>query len=516
MSSVAVLGAGPAGLIAALLAAEAGHEVRVFEAAGRVGGMAASFDVAGQRVDYGSHRLHPTTPPHLMARLQSLLGPDLQARERHGRIRLRDRWVGFPLRTTDMVRSLPVDFGARVALDTVTGPLRRSSDGSFAGELRRRLGPTIVDEFYGPYSHKLYGTDAALLDAEHARRRVAASSPLAILARAVRASRSEGRRFWYPRLGYGQIAEAIADAAVAAGATIELDAPVRRVRRLPERCELPELREKHGTPENGTREDGRVADAWVVATGVPGAFGEVETGAGTAGVVRQRPHHVGIASREEGAGFHADVVLSTVPMAALASAIEPSPPVEVRRGIQAVRARAMVLVYLVVPRPQYTEFDAHYFPGLDVRIARLSEPKNYRDGPDPKATTVLCAELACWPDDDLWRATDADLGELVTADLGRAGLPDPGAVHVETRRLRSVYPIYEAATATARHEIEDWHAGLDDLLVFGRQGLAVPDNLHHVLAMGDGAVGVLGANGTIDRRAWSARRTDFATHVVQD
>ena len=124
MTRLGVIGAGPAGLAAALTAAEAGHEVVVFEAAETVGGMAGSFEVAGIRVDYGSHRLHAATDPTFLQRLTDLLGDDLQARDRNGRIRLRDRWVAFPLRLGDLVRRLPPSFAGRAAVESVTSPLR--------------------------------------------------------------------------------------------------------------------------------------------------------------------------------------------------------------------------------------------------------------------------------------------------------------------------------------------------------------------------------------------------------
>jgi len=90
-ADIVVLGAGPAGLAAAWRVALAGHSVTVLDRAPVVGGMAASFDVAGQRVDHGSHRLHPATDPAVLAALRELLGDDLQERPRHGRLRLADR-----------------------------------------------------------------------------------------------------------------------------------------------------------------------------------------------------------------------------------------------------------------------------------------------------------------------------------------------------------------------------------------------------------------------------------------
>ena len=100
---------------AAWRTAAAGHQAVVIERAPAVGGMAASFEVAGLRVDHGSHRLHPATPAPILAALRGLLGADLQVRPRHGRIRLLDRWVAFPLRTGDLVRRTPRAFAVRAA-----------------------------------------------------------------------------------------------------------------------------------------------------------------------------------------------------------------------------------------------------------------------------------------------------------------------------------------------------------------------------------------------------------------
>jgi protoporphyrinogen oxidase len=185
---IAIIGAGPAGLAAAWRTAAAGHQVVVVERGPVVGGMAGSFEVAGLRVDHGSHRLHPATPPPILAGLRGLLGADLQVRPRHGRIRLLDRWVAFPLRTGDLMRRTPPTFAARAAADAFAGSMRRPRADTFAEVVRAGLGPAVLDAFYAPYARKLWDTAPAELAGELARRRVSASSPVDILRRLARGS----------------------------------------------------------------------------------------------------------------------------------------------------------------------------------------------------------------------------------------------------------------------------------------------------------------------------------------
>ncbi len=211
-----VVGAGPAGLMAAWRASRAGRSVVVLERADAVGGMAASFSVAGVRVDHGSHRLHPSTAPEIMADLRGLLGDDLQTRPRHGRLRVGDRWVGFPLRPADLARSLPAATIARIGADAITAPLRRKDAAtSYAEALRRGLGPTLYDRLYGPFALKLWGKPGEEIDPEQARVRVRADTAWKIAGRLLRRPKDgAGRVFHYPRRGFGQIVDVVADAAV--------------------------------------------------------------------------------------------------------------------------------------------------------------------------------------------------------------------------------------------------------------------------------------------------------------
>jgi len=448
--------------MAAWRAAQAGHEVTVVERSDRVGGMAASHEVAGVRVDLGSHRLHPSAAPPLLEALRDLLGDDLQVRRRHGRIRLHGRWLAFPLRSGDLIRRLPPAFAARAALDAVAGPVRRRRrrPDTFAAAVRAGLGPTMASAFYEPYARKLWGLDPAALSGELARRRISASSPTALVRRLVRGAAPAGRTFLYPRRGYGQIAEALADAATAEGAEVRLDTDVTHL-----------------------------------------AF----VGGGV------------VATLDGGSSVEADRVWSTAPLGVLAAMVDPAPPAEVIDAAAGLVHRALVLVYLVLARPRWTAFDAHYFPGPDVPMARVSEPRNYRySRDDPTDRTVLCAEVPCTVGDATWTADPDHLGALVTDALAAQGLEVPALIAVEVIRLPRAYPVYRTGFEADRSTLERWVRTEPLLLTLGRQGLFVPDNAHHVLAMGSAAAAALGADGGFDQAAWDAARADFRSFVVED
>ena len=87
---------------------------------------------------------------------------------------------------------------------------------------------------------------------------------------------------------------------------------------------------------------------------------------------------------------------------------------------------------------------------------------------------------------------------------------------VEVRRLPRVYPRYRVGFERDLAALEAWAAAQPRLLTFGRQGLFVPDNTHHALAMGSAAADALAADGSFDQVAWQAARDGFRAHVVED
>jgi hypothetical protein len=81
-----------------------------------------------------------------------------------------------------------------------------------------------------------------------------------------------------------------------------------------------------------------------------------------------------------------------------------------------------------------------------------------------------------------------------------------------------VYPLYERGFdwQLARTEAFVAEAGGGRIVTLGRQGLFVPDNTHHALAMGRAAAACLDQGGVVDPAAWAAARTTFRSNVVED
>ena len=468
---VIILGAGPAGVGAAWQVAQRGlARVTVLEQRDGCGGNAGSFELEGLRVDYGSHRLHPACDPAILNDLRALLGDDLLDRPRHGRIRLGGRWIHFPLKPVDLLLRVPPSFAFGVAGDMVRKflPEANGQPESFATILERGLGRTICREFYFPFARKLWGVAPPDLAPIQAHRRVSGSSFGKLLAKLTNAipglKRPGAGRFFYPKHGYGEISERIAQAAVKSGAEF-----------------------LHGARVLG-----------------------VDCEGGRARAVRfERNGSEQILA--------ADHVWSTLPVSLLLRGLNPQPPADVLAAAANISFRGMILIYLVLEQEQFTEFDAHYFPEESIRISRLSEPKNYCVSAEPRGRTILCAELPADPGSPEWAMSDDDLGRALVGWLGQAGLPVRAPVlRTVTRRLGQAYPVYRSGFEEHLRKLDDYAARVKGLLLFGRQALFAHDNTHHALFMAYSAADCLSPDGHFDSVRWAGFRKIFETHVVED
>lgn len=471
---IIILGAGPSGLGAAYqLSARKLAKVTVLEQSDKVGGNAGSFECEGLILDYGSHRLHSSCDPKILEDLKSLIGNDLLLRPRHGRIRIQNTWIHFPLKPADMVLKMKPGFLFGVIRDAVLKliegrPKSGHDEDTFASVLESQLGRTAYEGFYFPYARKIWGLEPDKISGIQAKRRVSANSAGKIIKKIMSAmykSKINSKNyFYYPRSGYGQISEAICDAALKHGAEVKFGSKVKEVR-------LKNNKVRTVSYENNSAE----------------------------------------------CTIDADYVWSTIPISLLVRSLRPAPPDEITLAAARIKFRSMVLIYLILEQDRFSEYDAHYFPESDIPITRLSEPKNYGDAGEPAGLTALCAELPCDVTDDYWRMSNEELGRVVLNSLETAKIPVTSRVRsVEVRRISNAYPIYEIGYEEFLESMDHHIEGIENLLTFGRQGLFAHDNTHHALYMAYSAANCLDQDGNFDKTKWQDYRKIFESHVVED
>lgn len=343
-----ILGGGPAGLYLAYRLMALGRlsgPVALVERQAYCGGLARSFEIDGLWFDLGSHRLHPSINPQILADIKSQLGDDLLLRPRNGRICIADRMVKFPLRIGDLTRRLPGWIVAGIIRDLLMKPVtRRSVDGTFETELLASIGPTLCHNFYFPYARKLWGLEPNQIDAIQAHKRVAANSVVKILRKithSVIGRRLPGQIFYYPRYGFGQLVQALERQVIAMGVEIFTGQTVVAMRPV----------QKMG---------------WEIVSSVFGG-GELR--------------------------FRAPAVFSTIPAPSLVRLQGDRAPPELQSAAAGLQYRGMIFAYFILAQDRFTPFDAHYFPGENVKFSRLSEPRNYTDRDQPTNLTGLCAEI---------------------------------------------------------------------------------------------------------------------------
>lgn len=469
---VIVLGAGQAGLAAAYRAAKRGIQVTVLEGRETLGGIGGSFEIGGISVDYGSHRFHTACDVQVLHDLQELLGEDLLSRPKNSRLRLRGSWLHLPLRTSDLwhfPRGFLWDFASDLARAALQELRRSHTNGTktFTDLLESDLGRSLCHDFYFPYVRKLWGIPPEQLAVPQAHQQRSGHFFHNIIragaATLLRRREAGADHFLYPRRGFGQIAQRYYEAACEQGAHFEFGARVTAI-----------------------ESDG------------------------------QRVKSVRYEQGGQSFTLAAECIWSTLPITLLARCIEPQAPNDVLEAASGLTFRGLILIYLLLEQDRFTEYDTHFVPDAAIPITRISEPKTYSASTEPHGRTVLCIELPCDTDSDLWQMRDAALSETVCQYLDAIDLPVCVPIQeVVVHRLPRAFPIYRLGTDICLSKTDAWLRQFEGLLTFGLQGSFAHNDSHHILYMAYAAVECLGSDGVFNWERWSAFRETFDAQVAE-
>jgi UDP-galactopyranose mutase len=230
---VLVVGAGVAGLGAAVWLARRGHPVTVREASPSPGGLLEPVRFEGADYDRGSHRIHREALAFLRDRLPE--GGWVE-RPRRGMLVLGGRQAGYPLSPVSFARALGPETTLRMAMGWLLRPRRWTRFQSWESDRRAdaaerdegyehfvlsRVGTAAYEAFYRPYVDKVWGIDPKELSVSVARQRFSSSSPVS---QVLTSRRDES--FWYPLKGLGGLIDGLMKEAYGLGVTVETGAVV--------------------------------------------------------------------------------------------------------------------------------------------------------------------------------------------------------------------------------------------------------------------------------------------------
>lgn len=433
--SIAIIGAGPAGITAAYQLAKHGRAVTVYEASPFVGGLSRSFDLWGQRVDLGPHRFFSND-----ARVNRLwievVGRDYRMVDRLTRIYFGGKFYDYPLKPANALSNMGPCNAVACMVSYLREKLRGGAEDSmdtFEDWVVSRFGRRLFEMFFKSYSEKLWGISCQDLDADFAAQRIKKFSLGQAVLSALGLARGKHKtlvdQFAFPIGGTGMVYERMGAAVTKLGGDIRLSSPIQGV-----------------VCENGRVSGVRLPDGEIV----------------------DHEH-----------------VISTMPFTLMVKSLGNLPP-EVSAAVEGLSYRNTVIAYLNVDAVALFPDQWLYIHSPDLLFGRLTNfrnwvPELYGDSD----STILALEYWCYGDDEAWTMADEDLVRLATREVNQTGLLRESRVldgHVV--RIPRCYPVYDRGYKTKLSPIIDYLGSIKGLTPIGRYGSFKYNNQDHSILMG--------------------------------
>ena len=511
---IVVIGAGPAGLTAAIELLKRGHAVTVLEASDRIGGISQTVRYHGNRMDIGGHRFFskdervnrwwaqlmplqgaPAWDDRLLNARKEFapVGPDpeqtdrvMLVRDRVSRIYFQRHFFDYPISLKwSTLRNMGFLTTLRAGFSYLYSCVHKLPETSLENFYINRFGRVLYSMFFESYTEKVWGRHPSKISADWGAQRVKGLSVRAILKDILRklfggrgqVETSLIERFYYPKLGPGQLWELAAEEVRTLGGQLRMNCPVTRLE----------------------TENGRVA------------------------AVRYR-------EAGEERRLAADAVFSSMPVRELIRDLDGvRVPEDVAAAADTLPYRDFVTVGLLVKdllirndTKRRTVRDRVpdcwiYVQDKDVKLGRVQIFNNWSPYmvDDPEGTVWMGLEYFCDEGDQLWRMTDAelvDLGKREIEQIGIARAADVLDAHAE--RVKKAYPAYFDGYAHM-DRIVRFLDGFENLYCIGRNGQHRYNNMDHSMATAFAAVDILEGGGGDKSALWSVN-TEQSYHEQKE
>ncbi len=443
-TSVAIIGAGPAGLTAGYLLAKNEVEVTVLEADPiYVGGISRTARYKGYHFDIGGHRFFSKSKA-VEDLWNEILPHDMLERPRSSRIFYGRKFFAYPLKPFEALIKLGLFRSTACVLSWFKARLFPVRDPrNFEDWVSNQFGRRLFKTFFKSYTEKVWGMPCREISADWAAQRIKGLSLGSAIRNALfpqRQPRDKSKviktlinSFRYPRKGPGMMWETAAQKMQSLGGALRQGCRVTR-------CEYNSLLE-----------------CWRVQF-----------------VDREGAEH----------SLQAEHVISSAPLRELITGLTPAVPARVHEAAASLKYRDFLTVMLIVQASDAFSDNWIYIHDPSVKVGRIQNFRSWSPEmvPDPEKA-CYGMEYFCFEHDGLWDSSDEELIELAKRELAQIGLARPGEV-VDgcVVRQKKAYPVYDddyaRHVATIRTELEQNYPNLH---LVGRNGMHKYNNQDHAM-----------------------------------
>lgn len=456
MEETCIVGAGPAGLAAAMELARAGKSFLLCEKSDRVGGLAKTYAFNENgfvfRTDNGPHRFFSKNP-YLYECIGELLNERWIEVRRQTRQYIAGKFYDYPVNPAQALMNIGLAKAARMVADYGIAQIRygllKKPILHFEDHVVAHFGRSLAAFNMLNYTEKIWGVPARAIHTDWAIQRIKGLSvgflAKAALDNALGFFRTKPLRtlidsFYYPEYGTGLIYETIARTLAEAG--------------NPARCNSYPIKIRH---------------------------------------VNNRITELTLAIRGTTRTIAPQYLIESIPPKEFLALLDPAPPQEVTVAAEKMRYRDQTYLFITLDKERVTHDQWIYFPEREIPFGRISEMKNFSQKMSPRGKTSLFVEFFCFENDAVWNATKADLFETTLAHLERFGFCKRSEVRQSyLMRQTKVYPIYGTDYKEYVDTVKRYLNRFENLQYIGRPGRFRYNNQDHSLEMG-----IMAAQGVI-------------------
>ena len=517
MKRAVIIGAGPAGITAALELKKSGQEfeVIVLEETDTVGGISRTVKYNGKRMDIGGHRFF-SKDQRVMKWWQEMMpvqgalpkddrtlgrvsktvpgGPDpekenrvMLVRNRVSRIYYQKHFFDYPVSLKwDTLKNMGFITTMKAGFSYLGSLVHKRPEDSLENFYVNRFGKVLYSMFFEGYTEKLWGRHPREISADWGAQRVKGLSVKAVLKdmfSKLFPGKKEGKQvetslieeFYYPKLGPGQLWETAAREAEKLGCEFRMGCRVKKIH----------------------TEQGRVTAVTYEKDG-----------------------------REE--RLSGDVFLSSMPVKDLVAGMDqvPAAQAEIAAGLP---YRDFVTVGLLVDRlnlKNETKIPTLgnivpdcwiYVQDVHVKLGRIQIFNNWSPYmlPDPEKHVWIGLEYFCREGDEYWNMGQEAWVKFASEELVKMGVLEQASMvedaHME--RVKKAYPAY-FDTYARMDELTEWLDGFENLYCIGRNGQHRYNNMDHSMATAFEAVKNITAGRKDKSNVWSVN-TEKTYHEEQ-